>query len=100
MKMHDQPFLITFRGYKCNASWAASLKGFPSNTPIDSFNPVTRTALSANTITSVDLIGAARGLRVRRAFSRYLWIAYASVTTVFLRVPMKSASGAKALQFR
>src|SRR4051812_24515452 len=52
------------------------------------------TTLSDRTITSDELIGAALGLRVSRAPSKYFFISAGSVTTVLLPVPMNNASGA------
>jgi hypothetical protein len=36
-------------------------KVFPSNTPVEVFNPAIRTAVSDRTLTSDELMGAARG---------------------------------------
>src|SRR5256885_2334575 len=64
-------------------------KVFPSNTPIEVFSPAMITAVSDKTMTSDELIGAARGRRVRIAPSKHLQISPGSVTTVLLPVPLK-----------
>ena len=65
-----------------NVTRPGLLKGLPSNTPVELFNPAMTTAVSDRTMTSDELIGAARGFRVRSAPSKYFRIAAGSVTTV------------------
>ena len=77
-----------------NVTRPGLLKGLPSSTPVEVFNPAMTTAVSDRTMTSDELMGAARGFRVRSAPSKYFRIAAGSVTTVWLPVLMNSASGA------
>jgi len=77
-----------------NVTRPGLLKVLPSSTPVEVFSPAMTTAVSDRTITSDELMGAARGFRVRSAPSKYFRIAAGSVTTVLLPVPMNSASGA------
>src|SRR6185369_823254 len=77
-----------------NVTRPGLLKGLSSSTPVEVFNPAMTTAVSDRTMTSDELMGAARGFRVRSAPSKYFRIAAGSVTTVWLPVPMNSASGA------